>query len=376
MLQSRQLRSLAVAAAVVGGLLLALAASSQWLSWLKFVNAVPFGVSDPLLGYDIGFYIFTLPVLSVLRSLLIALIALSFAGSAAIYVLAGLVRFTTRAGIAIGGRARRHLSLLVAAFLVVLAFGAWLDVPNLLLSPAGTGVVYGASYTDVVARLPALRLLLVLALAGAALAIYHAFSLRMWPIFAAIGLYVVGTAGGGIYASVVQRLAVSPNEQARETPYMLHNIAATRRAFAIDQVEKRAVSGDATLSREDIVRNAETLTNVRLWDHQPLLDTFGQLQEIRTYYDFFSVDNDRYEIDGRYRQIMLSARELNSASLPNATWINTHLTFTHGYGLTLGPVNQVTEEGLPVLFIRDIPTRVHDQSQGHAARHLFRRTFQ
>jgi uncharacterized protein len=354
-LQSRQLRSLAVAAAVVGGLLLALAASSQWLSWLKFVNAVPFGVSDPLLGYDVGFYIFTLPVLSVLRSLLIALIALSFAGSAAIYVLAGLVRFTTRAGIAIGGRARRHLSLLVAAFLVVLAFGAWLDVPNLLLSPAGTGVVHGASYTDVVARLPALRLLLVLALAGAALAIYHAFSLRMWPIFAAIGLYVVGTAGGGIYASVVQRLAVSPNEQARETPYMLHNIAATRRAFAIDQVEKRAVSGDATLSREDIVRNAETLDNVRLWDHQPLLDTFGQLQEIRTYYDFFSVDNDRYEIDGRYRQIMLSARELNSTSLPNATWINTHLTFTHGYGLTLGPVNQVTEEGLPVLFIRDIP---------------------
>jgi uncharacterized membrane protein (UPF0182 family) len=265
------------------------------------------------------------------------------------------VRFTTRAGIAIGGRARRHLSLLAAAFLLVLAFGAWLDVPNLLLSPAGTGVVHGASYSDVAARLPALRLLLVLAVAGAALAIYHAFSLRLWPIFAAIALYVVGAAGGAVYASVVQRLVVSPNEQARETPYMQHNVAATRRAFAIDQVEERAVSGDATLSRQDIVRNAETLTNVRLWDHQPLLDTFGQLQEIRTYYDFFSVDNDRYEIDGRYRQIMLSARELNSASLPNATWINTHLTFTHGYGLTLGPVNQVTSEGLPVLFIRDIP---------------------
>jgi hypothetical protein len=354
-LQSRQLRGLVVAASVVGGLLLALAASSQWLSWLKFLYAVPFGVSDPILGYDVGFYIFTMPVLSVLRSLLIALIALSFAGSAAIYVLAGLVRFTTRAGIAIGGRARRHLSLLAAGFLLALAFGAWLDVPNLLLSPAGTGVVHGASYADVSARLPALRLLFVLALAAAALAVYHAFSLRLWPIFAAIGLYVVGAMGGAVYASVVQRLVVSPNEQARETPYMQHNVAATRRAFAIDQVEERAVSGDATLSRQDIIRNAETLANVRLWDHQPLLDTFAQLQEIRTYYDFFSVDNDRYEIDGRYRQIMLSARELNSASLPNATWINTHLTFTHGYGLTLGPVNQVTGEGLPVLFIRDIP---------------------
>jgi hypothetical protein len=354
-LQSRQLRGLVVAASVVGGLLLALAASSQWLSWLKFLHAIPFGVSDPILGYDVAFYVFTMPVLSVLRSLLIALIALSFAGSAAIYVLAGLVRFTTRAGIAIGGRARRHLSLLAAGFLLALAFGAWLDVPNLLLSPAGTGVVHGASYTDVAARLPALRLLFVLALAAAGLAVYHAFSRRLWPIVAAIGLYVVGAVGGGVYASVVQRLVVSPNEQARETPYMQHNVAATRRAFAIDQVEERAVSGDATLSRQDIIRNAETLANVRLWDHQPLLDTFAQLQEIRTYYDFFSVDNDRYEIDGRYRQIMLSARELNSASLPNATWINTHLTFTHGYGLTLGPVNQVTGEGLPVLFIRDIP---------------------
>jgi uncharacterized membrane protein (UPF0182 family) len=354
-LQSKQLRSLAVAAAVVGGVLLALAASSQWLTWLKFVNAVPFGVADPLLGYDVGFYVFTLPVLSMIRGLLVALIGLSFAGAAAIYVLAGLVRFTTRAGIAVGGRARRHLAMLVAAFLVVLAFGAWLDVPNVLLSPAGTGVVYGASYSDVAARVPALRLLAVLALVGAALAVFHAFSSRLWPVFAAIGLYAIGVVGGAAYASVVQRLVVSPNEQAREAPYIQHNVAATRRAFAIDEVEEREVSGDATLSRQDIEQNAETLGNVRLWDHQPLLDTFGQLQEIRTYYDFFSVDNDRYEIDGRYRQIMLSARELNSASLPNATWINTHLAFTHGYGLTLGPVNQVTSEGLPVLFIRDIP---------------------
>src|SRR5207248_4999097 len=107
--------------------------------------------------------------------------------------------------------------------------------------------------------------------------------------------------------------------------------------------------------RDDIERNAATLENVRLWDHQPLLDTFGQIQEIRTYYDFVSVDNDRYKIDGRYRQVMLSARELNSASLPNRTWVNERLTFTHGYGLTLGPVNEVTTEGLPVLFIRDLP---------------------
>jgi hypothetical protein len=243
----------------------------------------------------------------------------------------------------------------VAAGLLGLSFGAWLDTSNLLITPAGSGAVYGASYADVMARLPALRLLMLLGVAGAALAVFHAVSTRSWPILAAVGLYAVGLAGGVVYAGLVQRLVVSPNEQARETPYIVHNVAATRRAFAIDAVEARDVSGDATLTREDIARNAETIDNVRLWDHQPLLDTFSQLQEIRTYYDFFSVDNDRYVIDGQYRQIMLSARELNSTTLPNRTWINERLTFTHGYGLTLGPVNQVTSEGLPVLFIKDLP---------------------
>ena len=142
-----------------------------------------------------------------------------------------------------------------------------------------------------------------------------------------------------------------PTSRRARSPFIQHNIDATRRAFALDRVEERELSGDALLTRADIARNAATLENVRLWDHQPLLDTFGQIQEIRTYYDFVSVDNDRYRIDGALRQVMLSARELNSASLPNRTWVNERLTFTHGYGLTLGPVNQVTSEGLPVLFV-------------------------
>jgi uncharacterized protein len=148
---------------------------------------------------------------------------------------------------------------------------------------------------------------------------------------------------------------VAPNEQGRETPYMRHSIAATRHGFGLEHVEERELSGDALLTREDIARNAVTLRNVRLWDHRPLLDTFGQLQEMRPYYDFASVDNDRYMINGELRQVMLSARELNSDALPNRTWINERLTFTHGYGVTLGPVNQVTQEGLPVLYIKDLP---------------------
>ncbi len=153
----------------------------------------------------------------------------------------------------------------------------------------------------------------------------------------------------------MHRFVIAPNEQARETPFIEHNIKATRKAFALDTVEERELSGDTLLTRADIDANDATLGNVRLWDHEPLLQTFAQIQEIRTYYDFVSVHNDRYMINGQYRQIMLSARELNSQSLPNRNWINERLTFTHGYGVTLGPVNQVTPEGLPVLFIKDLP---------------------
>ena len=182
--------------------------------------------------------------------------------------------------------------------------------------------------------------------------------------------------GGEVYSSVLQRFVVTPNEQVRETPFIENNIAATRRAFGLENVEERPLSGDALLTRNDITNNAATLENVRLWDHQPLLETFGQIQEIRTYYDFVSVDNDRYVIDGKLRQVMLSARELNSASLPNRTWVNERLTFTHGYGLTLGPVNQVTSEGLPVLFVRDLPPQTHDRFEDRRAEHLFRRAVQ
>jgi uncharacterized membrane protein (UPF0182 family) len=234
-----------------------------------------------------------------------------------------------------------------------MAAGAYLDIPRQLVTPSG--IIYGASYVDVYARLPLLRASVVVLVVCAALAAYHAVAARLWPVVGAVGLYLVVWLGGAVYAAAIQRFVVAPNEQAKELPYIVHNIAATRKAFRLDQVEERELSGDAELTLDDLARNADTLENVRLWDHQPLLDTFAQIQEIRTYYDFVSVDNDRYTIDGRYRQIMLSVRELNSESLPNRSWVNERLTFTHGYGLTLGPVNQVTSEGLPVLFIKDLP---------------------
>jgi uncharacterized membrane protein (UPF0182 family) len=354
----RQLQTLAMAAAAVLGVLVGLFAAGRWETWLAWQNAVPFGEVDPVLGRDASFYVFSLPFLQLLRGMGQTLVVLAALTAGALYLVTGSLTTGFPARIAPSAGARRHLSLLAAAFLLLLAFGAWLSRAEHLIE--ASGMIQGASYADIHGRMPAALVLMAAAIIGAGLAVYHAVAPVNWPIPAAIGLYVLVTIGGEGYSRALQQFVVSPNEQAREAPYIGYNIAATRRAFGLDAVEERELSGDATLTAADIAANASTLDNVRLWDHQPLLQTFGQIQEIRTYYDFAGVDNDRYRIGGVPRQVMLSVRELNSASLPNRTWVNERLTFTHGYGLTLGPVNEVTDEGLPVLFVRDLPPQTID----------------
>lgn len=352
-LDPQRLRPLVIAGALGGALMIAAFGASHWEEWLLFWNATPFDRQDPILGRDVAFYFFTLPLLESLQALLLFLLIPTMLAVAVLYVSAGRLGLSPRRGLFIQAPAASHLSLFAAAILLTLGFGAWLEIPSLLTS--ASTILHGASYVDVNARMPMLRLLAIVSTIGAALAVYQVFQTRWWPIVSAITLYLGVSLAGSGYAAAMQRFSVAPNEQVKETPYIIHNINGTRAAFALDSVQERAISGDATLTRPDIDRNAITLKNVPLWDHQPLLDTFAQIQEIRTYYDFVSVDNDRYMIDGEYRQIMLSARELNSESLPNRTWINEHLTFTHGYGLTLGPVNQVTPEGLPMLFVKNLP---------------------
>ncbi|MDP2319487.1 MAG: UPF0182 family protein [Acidobacteriota bacterium] len=347
-----QLRPLVMMAVVVAAFLLASFASSQWMTVLTWWHQTPFGKSDPILGNDAALYIFTLPALTLARGLAIAMIMLAAAGAGALYVAAGQMALTPF-GISIQDRARRHLTWLAAAFFLTLALGAWLSRLNDLVSPSG--IIQGASYADVHARMPAALAVMVAALLAAGLAAASATGRSARLLIAGAGLYAITLLGGEGYASMLQRFAVTPNEQVRETPFIEYNIAATREAFALDQIEERELPGEGTLTRADLEANRGTLDNVRLWDHQPLLETFGQIQEIRTYYDFISVDNDRYMINGKNRQVMLSVRELNPAALPNRTWINERLVFTHGHGLTLGPVNEVTSEGLPVLFVRDLP---------------------
>jgi uncharacterized membrane protein (UPF0182 family) len=347
-----QIRTVVTLAAAVVSFLVASYGSSQWLPVLSWWHQTPFGAADPILNFDVGFYVFTLPVLEIIRGLALTLVLLAAAGAGTLYVISGQLGLTPF-GPRVGPRVQRHLSWLIACLFVVMAFTAWLSRVQELVT--ASGIIQGASYADVFARMPADLVVAAASLVGAGLAVASAIGGSWRPLFGAAALYAVALIGSETYASLLQRFAVTPNEQVRETPYIEHNIAATRAAFALDQVEERELNGAAELTRADVESNRATLDNVRLWDHQPLLETFGQIQEIRTYYDFVSVDNDRYLINGQNRQVMLSVRELNPNALPNRTWVNERLVFTHGHGLTLGPVNQVTSEGLPVLFIRDLP---------------------
>ncbi|HEY8197429.1 MAG TPA: UPF0182 family protein [Gemmatimonadales bacterium] len=352
---TRPLRRLTLPASLSLGLLAGLAATPGWELVLRLIHQVPFGTTDPVFGRDIGYYVFTLPGISALLAFLSALVIISLLPLIPIYGFRGDIVLAPRR-LSIEPTAGMHMAILLAASFVLTAIRIWLvDIPSLLYST--TGPMVGASYTDLHATLPALRVSAIAAIL-AATAIVVGGIRRQLPRYAllAIGAYIaLAAVGRGLVPMVMQKFVVAPTELTRETPYLRHHIAATRQAWGIDSVETRELKGEANLTLADIKANGSTVENVRLWDREPLLQTFGQLQEIRTYYDFVSVDDDRYQIDGRYRQVLLSPRELNAASLPTRTFINEHLTFTHGMGLTLSPVNQVTPEGLPVLFVKDLP---------------------
>ena len=349
------LRKLSLPLALVFGLLGGLAASSAWEAVLLATNASPFGTVDPIFGRDIGYYVFTLPAIGAGLGFLTGIATLSLLMLLPLYFLRGDI-ISRPPTLRIEATAGLHLSIVLAVMFLLTALRLWIvDIPGLLYS--STGPLLGASYTDLHARLPALRVTAVLALLAAGLALWGGTrgQLARYGAWAIAGYFAAALLGRGLYPAIVQKFVVAPTELTRETPYLTYHIAATRQAWGLDSVDTRELNGEANLTLENIRANAPTIENVRLWDREPLLQTFGQLQEIRTYFDFVSVDDDRYMIDGKYRQVLLSPRELNVASLPTRTFINEHLTFTHGMGVTLSPVNQVTVEGLPVLFIRDLP---------------------
>ncbi len=351
---ARSVQALALAFSLVFAVLTALQGAAQWEAILKFSHGTPFRITDPLFGRDIGFYIFQLPFLRFVYQELITCVFLTGLATAALYFLRQAVVFLPPKTLHMAQAVKAHLAFLAATLLFVAAFGYWLDLNELLFSKRG--VVFGPGYTDVTTQVWVLRALVVLAvLAG--LGFLSFLVVPNWRISAILLLVfaVVLVAGRGVVPSLVQKLKVLPNEIVLEKPYLERNIHFTRMAYRLEDIEMQDFPAENSLSRQDLKRNDLTVKNIRLWEHAPLLRTYAQLQEIRTYYKFNDVDNDRYMINGEYRQVMLSPRELSYASLPSRTWVNEHLNYTHGYGVVMGPVNRISQEGLPEFFIKDIP---------------------
>jgi len=353
----QNLRRASILVIVVGALLLAVifgsVALSNWETVLRFQEGQLFGIADPVFDKDAGFYLFTLPFQGFVQGWLTGALVITLLATLAFYAVSYGVRRLT---IAFSRGAKAHVSVLVAAILGLYAWRYFLDMYALVYSERG--VVFGAGYTDVHAQLIALRLLVAVAIVCAIAVIVNVFrrGFRL-PVYA-VGIWIVAAiVVGAIYPAAVQRFQVNPSELNRETEYIEYNIEFTREGFALDRIQEQEYTADEVLTRADIDANPATVDNIRLWDNRPLKDTYHQKQALRPYYDFFDIDIDRYTLEGEYRSVMLGARELYQENLdPDAqTWINQRLVFTHGYGVALSPVAQVTEEGAPVLLLKDIP---------------------
>ena len=375
-LSNRLLGKLGIILSCIISIFIALLAASSWHDILKFLSAVPFGQKDPLFAADVSFYVFSLPVYSLGLGLIKTVILISLIGCGAIYILRGslnlssffpkfdLSKLTGKPksrmlkvvnDLGSDRKTRLHIGILLSLFLATIAAGTYLSLFNLLTGQSGP--VFGATFTDTNVMVPLLHVSVFVYGLAAILALFYGISGKIDPLFGAIFLTVIVGFASSVIPSIFQKLVVAPNELTKETPFIKYNIEATNKAYGLDRVEEREIAADKPITAPDIAANNLTIKNVRLWDRAPLLSTFSQIQEIRTYYEFTQVDNDRYTIGSELRQIMLSPRELASDSLPNKNWINERLTFTHGYGVAAGPVNQVTPEGLPVLFVKDLPPR-------------------
>jgi uncharacterized protein len=337
-------------------LIAATVSASDWETILKYLHPTDFGNRDPIFQQDISFYILSLPLYEDVRNWLLVLFVSGLALSALVYALKGKITLDWGWENILTDKVKIHVSLLLASISVLIAWGFWLERYQMLYAPGG--VVFGAGYTDAHAQLFAYQLLSFLALAVAAL-----FVLSIWqrdstlPVYG-IGLFLLTSVlVNGIYPWFQQQLIVEPNELAKEKPYLEHNIQFTQAAYRLKDVQRQSFAAEAQLNRQVLQENQPTIRNIRLWDYRPLLSTYRQLQEIRLYYRFKGVDVDRYTLNGDYQQVMLSARELAYSQLPQEaqTWVNQRLKYTHGYGLVMSPVNQITSDGLPELYIKDIP---------------------
>ena len=331
--------------------------SGSWETILLWQHRVPFTVAgaipvvDPVFGRDISYYLFELPFLRLVQAALGGLLIAGLAVAGGRYLLAA-----ARGG-GFPTPVRVHLGVLGGLYLLTVAAGYQLDKLELVYS--SRGVATGVSYTDQAAQFFAFDALTIIAGLVAALLVGGAFTRWIWPLGAGIAVWFgLSILLGRVYPEVIQRFTVEPNQYAQEQPYIGYNLDMTRLSFNLKGWEDRSYAGDAPLTAKDLVDEAATFKNARLWDYRPLQTTLDQIQTLRQYYDFVDVDVDRYPVEEETRQVMLSARELAPERNPQGgSWVNQRIVFTHGFGLTMVPVNEVDEQGLPRLWIRDMPTR-------------------
>lgn len=347
-------------AIVLIGLIEGAAGSSAWSLILRYANRVPFGEADPLFGQDIGVYVFELPLWRFLQEWLLGALVLAGILAVVVHLLDGAIRWWS-GGDRFAPHVKAHISVLLALIALDMGWGYWLDRWMLLYSPRGQ--VTGASYTDVHAQLPAYNVLVAVSVAVAVL-LFANIRNRGWrlPIVGVSTWVIASVALGGLYPTFVQQIRVAPNELASERPFIERNMDATRRGFAVAAFRSAPFAATTTLTARALAEETATVSNVRLWDPTTVARTFAQLQEIRLYYDFLDVDVDRYAVGKDRRVVLLSARELDTAKLPDRakTWVNEHLVYTHGYGVVMSPASRVTGDGLPDFLMKDIPPESAD----------------
>ena len=351
---SKALLSISAGVVAVLAVIFGTIMAARWEIFLRFSNAAPFGQAEPVFGQDAGFYVFTLPMLSFLQGWVLGALLLTLIATVAFYFL----RFSMQ-----GRRldlnetgVKIHLSILAALVMFTIGFGHWIDRWDLLLS--AEGAVFGAAYADVNARMPAMLIMTIIAVAAGILMLANTyFSGRRLLIGAFALWFVANIVLGTLWPSLIQQFTVNPNEFVREEQYIERNIQFTRMAYGLDRVSEEFYPAETEVNTEVIQRNPQTINNIRLWDYRPLSDVYKQIQLIRPYYDFRDADVDRYEVGGELRQVLLSAREVAPEKLDAGTqnWTNTRLVYTHGMGIAMSPVTEFTPEGRPEFFAKDIP---------------------
>jgi uncharacterized protein len=338
-------------------LFVAVGVSQQWETFLLWRGSggIEFGRIDPIFDRDVSYYVFQLPFLEFVQGWLFSsLVGVTVIVAIAHYLWGGIR--TQGVGERVAPQVKVHLSVLLGLIVLTKAWGYWLGQFHLLLSPRG--VVTGASYTDVNAQLPALRLLVIIAIACALLFLVN-IRFRGWalPVIGVGLLAVTSIVAGAIYPAFIQRFRVAPQELQRERQYIEYNLEATRFAFGLDQIQSVPGSVGERVDSSEVADNQGTVENIRVWSTEILGENLLQLQRSRQFYEFADVDVDRYQFADEQRVVMIAAREVSQEGIPqsSATWQNRHLVYTHGFGVVANQVNTATPEGAPVFTVRDIP---------------------